>query len=156
MIVNKCVEQGIYVPLILSLEKEHRPLSSAELSAILSVSDSYLKKILRKLVLAGIISSASGKEGGFRLARPLEEISVFDIYAALEGEECELKTTGIGNRIFIDDGKFSRGASEVEDVFDRANRAFLEELKKLPLSDLADEENYREGKIAFEERLRSL
>lgn len=51
MVVNRCVEQGIYVVLILSLQKDHRPLLSKELSAILSVSDSYLKKILRKLVL---------------------------------------------------------------------------------------------------------
>ena len=56
MIINQCVEQGIYVVLILSLEKDHRPLRSSELSTILSVSDSYLKKILRKLVWAGITS----------------------------------------------------------------------------------------------------
>ena len=46
MIVNRCVEQGIYVTLILSAQKDHRPLRSTELSAILSVSDSYLKQII--------------------------------------------------------------------------------------------------------------
>ena len=55
MIINQCVEQGIFVVLILSLERDHHPLRSAELSSILSVSDSYLKKILRKLVLGGPI-----------------------------------------------------------------------------------------------------
>ena len=53
MTVNRCVEQGIYVVLILSLQKDHRPLRSSELSDMLSVSDSYLKKVLRRLVLAG-------------------------------------------------------------------------------------------------------
>ena len=82
--------------LILSLEKDRRPLRSTELSAILSVSDSYLKKILRKLVLADIITSSRGKDGGFQLARSVEEISMYDIYAALEGEKCELKISGLG------------------------------------------------------------
>ena len=44
MIINKCVEQGIYVILILAAEKDYRPLNSQELSSILPVSESYLKR----------------------------------------------------------------------------------------------------------------
>ena len=69
MVVNRRVEQGIYVVLMLSLEKDHRPLRSTELSSLLSVSDSYLKKILRQLVLADIITSTAGRDGGFQLAQ---------------------------------------------------------------------------------------
>ena len=152
MIVNRCVEQGIYVILILSLEKDHRPLRSVELSSILDVSDSYLKKILRKLVLAGLILSNPGKDGGFVLARPVEEISVYDIYAALEGEECEVKTSGIGERIFIDDRKFEQGAQKVMNIFGKANEAFARELQKLSLSDLVDREHYLNGTIEFGNR----
>ena len=150
MIINQCVEQGIYVVLILALEKDHRPLSSSQLSSFLSVSDSYLKKILRKLVLAGIIISCPGKDGGYQLARSLEDICVYDIYAALEGAECEVKLSGIGNRIFIDDQKFMRGKELLLSLFDRANTVFTDELKKLPLSELADRENYQNGMMEFE------
>ena len=155
MIVNRCVEQGIYVALILSMEKDHQPLRSSELSAILSVSDSYLKKILRKMVLADIIRSSPGKDGGFQLARSLEEISVFDIYAALEGAECELKLSGIGSRLFVDDRKFQEGVSRVDSVFREANRAFCEELRNLRLSDLVSREHYLNGDIDFAMRIRS-
>ena len=149
MIVNRCVEQGIYVTLILSLEKGHRPLRSTELSNILSVSDSYLKKILRKLVLGGIVVSCPGKEGGFQIARSIEEVTVFDIYAALEGEKCELKLSGLGHRIFIDDEKFMRGEEEVVSVFERANEAFCGQLRQMRLSELVSRENYLDGKIEF-------
>ena len=149
MFVNQCVEQGIYVALILSLEKNHRPLRSTELSAILSISDSYLKKILRKLVLADIIVSNPGKEGGFQLARSIEEISMYDIFAALEGEKCELKTTGIGSRIFIYGRDFAQEEEKVVSVFDRASEAFGNELRKLKLSELVSEEYYRKGAIDF-------
>ena len=149
MIVNRCVEQGIYVILILSLEKEHCSLRSTELSSILSVSDSYLKKILRKLVLADIIVSNPGKEGGFQLARSVEEITLYDVYAALEGEECEVKISGIGDRIFIDDKKFMQGEERVLNVFDRAGEAFNQELRKLTLSELVSRKNYLDGAIEF-------
>ena len=153
MIVNRCVEQGIYVAVILSTEKDHRPLHSTELSEILSVSDSYLKKILRKLVLGGVIVSCPGREGGFQLARSIEEISVYDIYAALEGAACELKLSHLGHRIFIDDEKFRRGEEKVLSIFDRANEAFVAELRGMMLSELVSKAHYQDGDVDFVERL---
>ena len=153
MTVNQSVEQGIYVVLILSLEKDHRCLRSTELSRILSVSDSYLKKILRKLVLAGIIYSNPGKDGGFQLARSIEEISAYDVFAALEGESCVVKMSGIGNRIFIDDKKFMQGEEKVLNAFRQANDAFMKELKRLSLSELVSRKNYLNGTVEFEKRL---
>ncbi len=153
MIVNGCVEQGIYVVLILSLEKDHRPLRSSTLSSILYVSDSYLKKILRKLVIANIITSISGKDGGFQLARSIEEISVYDIYSALEGQKCELKLSDIGNRVFVYGKEFAREEQKVVTVFDKANEAFCDELRKLKISELATKEYYQNGTVDFEERL---
>ena len=150
MVVNQCVEQGIYVVLILSLNKEHRPLRSMQLSTILSVSDSYLKKILRKLVLADIISSSAGKDGGFQLARSIEEISIYDIYSALEGQECELKLSNIGSRIFVHGKEFAGGEKKVVSVFGRANAAFCDELRKLTISELASKEHYQHGTVDFE------
>ena len=150
MVVNRCVEQGIYVVVILSLEKDHRPLRSTQLSSILSVSDSYLKKILRKLVLANIITSNAGKDGGFQLARSVEDISIYDVYSALEGEKCDLKLSGIGHRIFIYGKEFAQEEEKVVSVFERANEAFGQELRKLKISDLVSKEHYQQGTIDFE------
>ena len=149
MVINRCVEQGIYVVLMLSLQKDHRPLRSTELSTRLSVSDSYLKKILRKLVLADIIISNPGKDGGFQLARSIETISMYDVYSALEGEACELRISGIGKRIFIYGKDFSQGEEKVISIFEQANTAFLNELRKLFLSELVSQEHYLAGTIDF-------
>ena len=154
MIINRCVEQGIYVTLILALEHEHKPLRSRVLSSILSVSDSYLKKILRKLVIAGIIVSSPGKDGGFQLSRSVEEISVYDVYSALEGESCDIKMSGIGSRIFIYGSNFSDGEKKVVSIFDKANEAFCDELRNLRLSELLNRVNYKYGTIDFESVLK--
>lgn len=44
MKINKSVEQGVYVLLMMALQKDHAPVKSHVLSQILGVSDSYLKR----------------------------------------------------------------------------------------------------------------
>lgn len=59
-----------------------------------AVSPTYLSKILTKLVKAGMIESASGANGGYRLRRNWEDISFLDIIHAIEGTaslfDCDL------------------------------------------------------------------
>jgi len=55
-----------------------------DLSASTGIPSSYLSKILRRLVLAGILESQKGRGGGFRLARPAEQVTVRDILAAVD------------------------------------------------------------------------
>lgn len=42
-------------------------------------------KILRKLVASGILRSYKGAQGGYEIARPLEQISLNDVLETIEG-----------------------------------------------------------------------
>ena len=42
-------------------------------------------KILRKLVAEGLICSYKGTQGGYEIARPLEEISLYDVISVVDG-----------------------------------------------------------------------
>lgn len=42
-------------------------------------------KILRKLVTGGIVKSYKGTQGGYELAKPLNEISLLDVVETIEG-----------------------------------------------------------------------
>jgi len=46
---------------------------------------SYLEHLVAKLRDAGLVSSVRGAHGGYRLARPAEEIAMLDVVQALEG-----------------------------------------------------------------------
>lgn len=46
----------------------------------------YLEQVLRDLKQAGLITSRPGPQGGSRLARPAEEITVGEVVRALDGE----------------------------------------------------------------------
>ena len=48
------------------------------------LSLAYLEKLFGKLRAAGLVESARGRSGGYRLARPADEIAVADILAAVE------------------------------------------------------------------------
>ena len=59
--------------------------SAAQLSEHYDVPAAYLAKQLQTLVRAGVLSATTGPRGGFRLARPADEISLLDIVEAVDG-----------------------------------------------------------------------
>ena len=85
MRIRGSLEQAICIVLLISTSS--RPVKSSELSKKLDVSDSYLKKIMRQLVKANIVSSIASKTGGFVLLRSPSQITFLDLFNAIEGEE---------------------------------------------------------------------
>ncbi len=58
--------------------------SSEAIAAKTKVPQGYLSKILRDLVVADLIVSQRGPNGGFSLARPADRISMFDVVNAVD------------------------------------------------------------------------
>jgi len=50
------------------------------------VSNKYLDHIISDLKSAGLIINVAGKKSGYRLNKPADEITVYDIYRAFENE----------------------------------------------------------------------
>lgn len=62
--------------------------TSVMLDQLIAGSDlprEFLAKVFQQLVKSGILTSAKGRGGGFALARPAYEISLFHIISALDG-----------------------------------------------------------------------
>ena len=49
------------------------------------ISDKYLEQIIHRLSRQGLVESARGAQGGYRLARKVEEYSVGEILRTVEG-----------------------------------------------------------------------
>jgi len=62
------------------------PASLNSIAARQQLSEGYLEQLIAKLKKAGIVTSARGSSGGYRLARPASEISIGDVLRALEGD----------------------------------------------------------------------
>jgi Rrf2 family protein len=61
-------------------------VSAAEMAERLGASESHLSKVLQRLAKAGLVRATRGPTGGFRLTRPPGQISVKQIYEAIEGD----------------------------------------------------------------------
>ena len=55
------------------------PVQSKEIASETAIPSNYLSKILHTLVQVGILTSTRGLHGGFRFAKPPEEIRLFDV-----------------------------------------------------------------------------
>lgn len=58
-------------------------VSLADIAERQQLSQSYLEQLFGKLRRAGLVGSARGPGGGYRLARPAAEIAIGDIVAAV-------------------------------------------------------------------------
>ena len=89
------VEQSIYAILLLNMLPDKAVLPAEAISQQLGTSPTYFQKLLRKLVRSDLISSVPGVKGGFKLNKKPEDIRVYDIYLAIEGQQSLYSPTGI-------------------------------------------------------------
>jgi Rrf2 family protein len=60
------------------------PVRSAHIAEALGIPTNYLAKILHVLARAGLLESARGRTGGFRLARAPEAIKLLEVVAPFD------------------------------------------------------------------------
>ena len=77
---------GLRAIVDIALNGERDAVSISSISERQSISVSYLEQLLAKLRKAELIKSIRGAQGGYRLNRPAEEISVGAVLRALEGD----------------------------------------------------------------------
>lgn len=150
--VNRSVEQAVFVMMVMAVQQGHAPMPSSTLSTILEVSDSYLKKTLRKLVRAGLVTSATGHEGGFALARPADKITFGDVWRAIETDEWVPCCTGLSERTFGSCPDAARKTLAVQDAFREASNAYGKSLDAHRLSDYLNDTAWREGVVDWNKR----
>lgn len=77
-----------YAVVLMSAAARHpvgAQLSASALSRETGIPLPTARKLIARLAAAGLVSTARGTGGGFRLARPAIEISLADIVEAVEG-----------------------------------------------------------------------
>ena len=87
MVLSQTAEYAIRAMAHLaSREREGPGLRASDLADEISVPLPYLQKILRRLVVAGLLSSQKGHGGGFKLCRPPKQVRFSEILRAADFE----------------------------------------------------------------------
>lgn len=131
------VEQSIHSVLMLAGLGADAVLAAAAVAEYHGVSVSYLLKHLQALAGASILQSVPGPKGGYRLARPLDKISLLDIVIAIEGPAPAFRCAEIRQRGPAPLAqKFFSAPCAVNAAMLRAEQAYRSELRKTTLADL--------------------
>ena len=78
---------------VFELAKRHGsgPVKAAQVADAQYIPVRFLENILGQLRLAGIIESARGKEGGYRLSRAPRDVSVGEVIRLVQGPVSEIE-----------------------------------------------------------------
>lgn len=137
MQLTKGFEQAACIVALLATQERNVPVSSGVIHRTLGGSATYLHKIMRKLVVGGLISSVSGNSGGFSLAKDPAEITLLQIYHATEGEVKTFQGLGFFERAFKDFPSLAIQADgAITGAFHEADRRWSEYIASVTVQDL--------------------
>jgi FeS assembly SUF system regulator len=103
--------------------------TSPSIAAATGVPEPTVAKVLKALSVAGLVTSQRGARGGYRPARVLEEISIAEVIAAIDGP--------IALTACVDGGGCDvRGLCAVHGRWDLVNNAIRDALSAITLADM--------------------
>ena len=85
MRLNRSVGYGLMAVAYVALHSKDGLVMAAKVAKAYKIPLEYLLKIMQQLVRANVLSSKRGPGGGFRLARPANEITMLEIVEAVDG-----------------------------------------------------------------------
>lgn len=156
------VEWAIHCCTVLAFVPDGRALPAAKLAEFHGVPPAYLAKHLQALVRAGVCDSVPGPRGGFRLARPAEEISLLDVTLAVDGDETAFRCNEIRQRgpAAQDDPSCYRRSCSIALAMWRAEEAWRDELRGVNVAEIAaglaatvDQRQLSEGAVWIEQAM---
>lgn len=135
MHIKSGFEQSVYALLLLDMLPEKAVLPGEAISEHLSNSPSYLQKLIRKLVHAGIVTSVTGVKGGFKLSKKSKDIRIYDVYVAIEGNQSMYSSNGVLSSLL----RLDKDDCEclLEDIMLEAESNWINTLKQKTISTLA-------------------
>jgi len=138
MKVTSGVEQSIYVLIVLARQKDRQPLKSETLAKVLGVSESYLRKIIRKLVVAELVESNASRTGGISLAKDVREITFHDILEAVEAGSSRYTPSLEGRVTYSNKLDFEGKSKMANEIFHEAFTAFDGVLQNYTIADVLE------------------
>jgi len=135
MQITRQAEYAIRTLLELASLSPGEVLASKVISERQEIPEDFLKKIVQLLSLSGLVVTQRGTQGGVKLAKPKDQITIADVIAAVEGPLAINPCLAPGYTCK------NMKTCPVRPVLARAQKAFIAELKKETLADLLAKNN---------------
>ena len=106
-----------------------KPMASHNIAAARTIPERFLLKVLKPLVSARVLLSIKGPNGGYRLAKPADKISMLEIVEAVDGPIR-------GNAPFAEEGNGPLN-HKIEAICKKTADVIRGSLEKVSVADLA-------------------
>ncbi len=88
---------GLMAIVDLAVNDKEKQVSLKSVAERQGLSENYLEQLFASLKKAGLVKSIRGAQGGYRLAKPAEKITVGDVLRSLEGTLCPVNCIDTSN-----------------------------------------------------------
>ncbi|MBN1363117.1 MAG: Rrf2 family transcriptional regulator [Sedimentisphaerales bacterium] len=124
---------GMRAVIELAHHEEKRPLQLKVIAERQGISVKYLEQLMSLLRSAGFVRSIRGSKGGYVLARPADQINVYEIFRCLEGAVTTAECT--------DDAAYCERAADcaAREIWLRVEEAIHGVLGSLTLADVVQQ-----------------
>jgi Rrf2 family protein len=140
MRLSQGVEWSVHACTVLAPLPPGHGLSLAALAEFHGVPQAYMAKQMQLLSRAGIVRASRGKTGGYAIARPAAEISLWQVVRAIEGPEPAFRCGEIRQRGPCAARKEDcRRPCHIAAAFARAEAAWRDALEAITIASLVAE-----------------
>lgn len=126
-------EYAVRAIIEIALAENNKPAQVREIATKQAIPERFLEQVMSALKKANLLESIRGAQGGYRLSRPVEKITLADIIQAIEGP---MKVMECLNEEHEDNKCDHARACGVRDVWKDVQSVLLEALDSITLEKL--------------------
>jgi len=128
--ISAKTDYAVRAMLVLAEMQSERPVKGEVIATAQDIPVKFLENILLDLRRAGLVTSQRGAEGGYRLSRPPEEVTLADVIRAVDGPLANVRGTRPDAAVYT-------GAAEgLRDVWVAMRAAMRSVLEAVTLADV--------------------
>src|SRR5438128_4173354 len=130
MRLTRASSYALHAVVFMAAQKhQNKPVASHHIARARGVPERFLLKVLKPLVSARVLHSIKGPNGGYRLARSANEISMLEVIEAVDGPIRGMAPLSQAQR----DGHLDR---KLENICNHSAEALRKHLQRVRVSDL--------------------
>lgn len=129
MKLTRASSYAIHALVYMALQKHNRPMASHHIAHARGIPERFLLKVLKPLVSGRVLMSIKGPNGGYRLAKAPNEITLLDILESVDGPIR-------GQAAFVRDETDGSLNKRLDQICNLAAEQVRKQLSKVKISDL--------------------
>jgi Rrf2 family protein len=132
MRISAKADYAVRAAIVLATSPDGRPVKAERIATAQAIPLNFLENILGELRHAGIVRSQRGADGGFRLAKPADHVTIADVMRAVEGP---LATVRGGPP---EESSYPGAASELPRVWIAVRKSLRQVVEQVTVADVAN------------------